>query len=182
MITRNSPLPILRRVCKLSRRQLVLARISNPLILSNTFALLIHRQPHPSSPLTQPIPNPKMSRYLTFAKTQTQTHTHKSHQSNLTKPQKDSNPLRNTIDTSQPPHALTPQTRKPGPRRRRSRTTHLVKRAVDARVELPPDLLARAVRRRQHVLREGACFFEFGAGGGWGGAAGGCGGGIGGGI
>ena len=59
MITRNSPLPILRRVCKLSRRQLVLARISNPLILSNTFALLIHRQPHPSSPLTPAHPKPQ---------------------------------------------------------------------------------------------------------------------------
>jgi hypothetical protein len=80
MITRNSPLPILRRVCKLSRRQLVLARISNPLILSNTFALYISSSASSLIPLTraQPSPNPKTSRYLKFAKTQTQTHTHKS--------------------------------------------------------------------------------------------------------
>jgi hypothetical protein len=58
-----------------------------------------------------------------------------------------------------------------------------VKRAVDARIELPPDLLARTVRRREHVLREGACFLEFGArGAGRSGGGGGWCGGIGGGI
>jgi hypothetical protein len=55
-------------MCKLPRRQLVLARIRNPLILSNTFALFIHRQPHPLTPLT-PVQKPKPPNvYLTFAK------------------------------------------------------------------------------------------------------------------
>ena len=178
MIPRNSPLPILRRVCKLSRRQLVLARISNPLILSNTFALLIHRQPHPSSLIPSPSPaQPKPQR----PKTQTP-HTHKSHQSNLTKHRKIQTPSGTPSIQASLLMPSPPKLGNPGPVRRRSRTTHLVKRAVDARVELPPDLLAGAVRGREHVLREGACFFEFGAGGGWGGAAGGCCGGIGGGI
>jgi hypothetical protein len=42
MITRNNPLTILRRVRKLSRRQLAIARIGDPLILRNAFALFTH--------------------------------------------------------------------------------------------------------------------------------------------
>lgn len=169
MIPRNSPLPILRRVCKLPRRQLVLARIRNPLILSHTFALY-HRQPHPHPLSLLPL-HPKPQNFIYFHIHQnTNTHTHKSPNTQKIKIKIQememgvSNPI-HPLNTSQPPHPLAPQIRKPWPGRRRSSHTHLMKRAIDARVELPPDLLARAVRRRQHVLREGACFFEFSSGG-----------------
>jgi hypothetical protein len=171
MIPRNSPLPILRRVCKLPRRQLVLARIRNPLIFSHTFALY-HRQPHPHPhpPSLLPLhPNPPKLHLLSHSPKHQHSHPQiTKHPKIKIKIQEMemgvSNPI-HPLNTSQPPHPLAPQIRKPWPGRRRSSHTHLMKRAIDARVELPPDLLARAVRRRQHVLREGACFFEFSSGG-----------------
>jgi hypothetical protein len=39
MVTRNSPLPILRRLRKLPRRHLAIASVGNPLIFRNTFTL-----------------------------------------------------------------------------------------------------------------------------------------------
>ncbi len=104
MITRNSPFPILRRVCKLSRRQLALACIRNRPILSNTFALLLHPQPKPPKMSIQHSPN---------------SHTHKKHREKEEEKRKRDRKIQTPSTSSIQANLLIPSRPKfgnPGPR------------------------------------------------------------------